>query len=252
MITYIIRPTSCSVALTTEQHRRLQHSVMTVFNITIYLDTICAWCYIGDRTLGRAITLYQRTYPGGRDDTFNFMFHPFYLRNKAPAQGVPLHDAMLEKNQTESRVVAIKTKMQRIGNEYGIKFNYDSKVGSTRLSHVLIQQTGRSKGNEVQKLLVEALYAMHYEHGGDITSADELVAVAKGVGIGAQEARDWLADEQVGRKVDAMARMAREEKGVTSVPTLEIGEVRIEGADDVGGLLEALVKVKEGEKARTD
>ncbi|KAK3640360.1 hypothetical protein LTR56_011958 [Elasticomyces elasticus] len=223
---------------------------MTNFKITLYTDPVCAWCFIGHRTLDQAITLYQRTYPGGRHDKFDFIYHPFYLRNTKPEEGsVTLGEAMLAKNGTEAKVSAIKTKMQRIGTAHGILFNYDSKVGSTKLAHVLIQQAGRHRGPDIQKEMVGAMYSMHFEQGGDINNLDELVAVAVKVGVSEQDARAWLRDEHVGAEVDELARTAREEQGVTSVPTIEIGGLRLEGAEDVGGIMEALVSVKEKESA---
>lgn len=46
-------------------------------------------CYIGHKSLDRAIDLYQKTYPGGSQDEFVFTFSPYYLDPKAPAIAIP-------------------------------------------------------------------------------------------------------------------------------------------------------------------
>ncbi|EEY17497.1 conserved hypothetical protein [Verticillium alfalfae VaMs.102] len=46
---------------------------MTNFNIKIISDNVCPWapqCYVRKRRLDKAIALYQKTVPAGKDDTF--------------------------------------------------------------------------------------------------------------------------------------------------------------------------------------
>jgi predicted DsbA family dithiol-disulfide isomerase len=61
---------------------------MTVFDIAIISDTVCPWCYIGYRCLSKAITLYQKTYPGGSKDIFNIEWKPYYSNPDAPTEGI--------------------------------------------------------------------------------------------------------------------------------------------------------------------
>jgi predicted DsbA family dithiol-disulfide isomerase len=63
---------------------------MTLFDITITSDTRCPWCYIGYRRLQTAISLFQKTYPGGSSDTFNITWKPYYVDPSAPAVGVSM------------------------------------------------------------------------------------------------------------------------------------------------------------------
>lgn len=96
----------------------------------------------------------------------------------------------------------------------------------------------------MEKQLVNNLYAMHFEQGGDITSPEDLEKTAMVTSIMESEAREWLADAKAGEEVDRSAREARA-SGVAAVPTLDINGVRIEGAEEVGLLYQALVEVKE-------
>ncbi|KAK3712119.1 hypothetical protein LTR37_009210 [Vermiconidia calcicola] len=214
---------------------------MTVCEIKIYFDTICPWCYIGHRILARAIELYQRTYPGGSSDTFTFTLLPYYLRPDAPvgAEGVPWDETVARKNGAE-KVNAIRTRLQRVGRGVGIEFSFNSKIGNTRDSHRLIRHVVPEKRKE----LLEAIYQMHFEQDGDITSHADLVRAAESVGMDAGEVKAFLGTADYAEEVDSMAAEARRE-GVSSVPTIVIGGTRIEGAEDMGEFYEALVAAKE-------
>jgi len=224
---------------------------MTFFDITVYFDIICPWCFIGHRTLDQAIDLYQRTYPDGRYDTFKFTFHPYYLDMSylgaaASNPGVQMDKAIAVKNGG-NQVEAIMSRLHRAGQAQGINFDFDGKTGSSRLSHQLVNLAGEHHGPAMQKRLIESVYSMHFEHGGDITSPSNLTKAAVDVGLTEDAVRKWLQDEDAaaaGAKLDEMAAKARTNDGVTSVPTFVINGVRIEGAEDIGTLYETLVEVK--------
>lgn len=135
-------------------------------------------------------------------------------------------EKMAAKNGAE-RVDAIRTRLERVGREYGILFNFEGRTGNTRDSHRLIRIAGREK----QKEVVERLFESHFEQGGDITSKDLLLGIAKAVDLGHDDKvlNLILSSNAVSGVVDGMGRQARE-SGVTSVPTIEINGVRLEGA----------------------
>lgn len=147
-------------------------------------------------------------------------------------------EKMAAKNGAE-RVDAIRTRLERVGREYGIHFNFEGRTGNTQDSHRLIRLAGREK----QKEVVERLFESHFEQGGDITSQDLLVGTSKAVGLGLDDkVLDLiLSGNAVKGVVDSMARQARE-SGVTSVPTIEVNGVRLEGALDPSELYQAFVE----------
>ena len=147
----------------------------------------------------------------------------------------------------EARLEAIKSRLSRVGRANGIDFNFEGKTGNTRLSHQLIYSAGLERGFEVQKALLEAVYRMHFEQGGDITSINDLTQTAKAVGIDAADVRRWLDHEDSGSIVDEMAAKARRDDSISAVPTIVINGRRLEGAEDVGTFYEAFVVAKEVE-----
>jgi hypothetical protein len=54
------------------------------FNIEVYLDTICPWCYIGKKNLDRAIDAYKSQHP---DAEFEFIWKPFLLYPDSQVSG---------------------------------------------------------------------------------------------------------------------------------------------------------------------
>lgn len=147
-------------------------------------------------------------------------------------------EKMAAKNGAE-RVDAIRTRLERVGREYGIHFNVEGRTGNTWASHRLIRIAGREK----QKEVVERFFESHFEQGGDITSKDLLLGIAKAVDLGHDDKvlNLILSSNAVSGVVDGMARQARE-SGVTSVPTIEINGVRLEGALDPSEFYQALVE----------
>lgn len=238
------------------------------FHIKVYTDTICPWyvcvpchlpdvplsrailthrCYIGHKTLSRAIAVYQRTYPGGSRDRFLFDYAPFYLDPSAPAPGVPWQERVAQKNGAD-KVNAIRTRLERVGRAAGIAFRFEgTSVGSTRDSHRLLRWVRERYGAERQRGLLEGIQEWHFEGGGDVSSRPGLVAVAAGVGVQEEEAKAFLEGEELGDVVDEMAARARREERVREVPTVEIDGVRVgvQGAAEVGEFLEAIIKARE-------
>ncbi|EME85901.1 uncharacterized protein MYCFIDRAFT_70920 [Pseudocercospora fijiensis CIRAD86] len=214
---------------------------MGVFNITVYTDTICPWCYIGHKSLDRAIELYRKTYPGGSNKEFVFEYLPYYLNPDAPAEGIPWEERVADKNG-EERVNAIRTRLQRVGRQNVIQFKFNNRVGNTRDSHRLLQQVRRTKGLGAQKALLEQIYSAHMEHDADITSHNDMAKAAVSAGLDKDEVLAFLKSGELTEEVDAMAARSRQ-NGVTSVPTFDFNgrRVDVEGAADTSEFFEALV-----------
>ncbi|SMR47631.1 unnamed protein product [Zymoseptoria tritici ST99CH_1A5] len=125
-----------------------------------------------------AIQLYHRTYPGGSKNSFVFDYQAYYLDLEAPAVGIPRATRVANRNG-EDRVDTILTSLQRVDREHDIQFSFDSKVGSTRDSHRLLQYVReRNGGPAAQKALLEEIYQDHFERDEDIIPRTALVKAA--------------------------------------------------------------------------
>lgn len=217
---------------------------MTVFNFTLYTDTICPWCYIGDRNIEKAINIYKRTYPGGSRDVFEFGILPFYLDPNAPIPGVPMAERITEKNG-EEMARGITSRLERVGRATGINFSFRGKIGRTRDSHRLLYFAGQQDPVK-QKRLLEQLFHDLFEGSADITSHSDLKEAAISVGLDGDEVTNILDSDIGGAEVDRLANLARE-RGIRHVPFVELNGTTFEGSQDVTDIYEALVSAKAGE-----
>ncbi|KAI1773247.1 DSBA oxidoreductase [Hypoxylon cercidicola] len=217
---------------------------MTNIHIKIVSDTVCPWCYIGKKRLDKAIDLYRKVYPGGKDDTFTINWAPFYLDPTSPKVGVPINERMVQRFGPQ-RLAALQQRLTSMGSEEGINFGFNGKVGNTRDSHRLIQ-LGKTKGEEVENRVVLELFKTYFEGDGDITSHDTLIEAAAKAGLDKAEVKDWLDTDKGGKEVDQEVQEAYA-KDIHGVPHFTIqGKYDIDGAQDTQAFLEAFANAKEG------
>jgi predicted DsbA family dithiol-disulfide isomerase len=203
-------------------------------------------CYVGKRRLDKAIELYKKTYPTGKDDTFTISWSPFYLDETAPKHGVPVLERLAQRFGQE-RVRAMSDRLRTIGAQEGIHFSFAGKLGNTRDSHRLIQ-LGKLKGNEVENRIVMELFRSYFEGTADITSHETLIEAGAKAGIDREEVKEWLETGKGGEEVDAEVREAKR-NGISGVPHYVIqGKWEIGGAQDPETIVEVFAKVKEDEK----
>ena len=134
-------------------------------------------------------------------------------------------------------------RLESVGKENGIKFNFGGKTGNTRDSHRLIQ-LARTKGGDTQTRLVEALFRAYFEEEGDITSHEVLRNAAVEAGLEEQEVREWLESDKGGDEVDREVKEAQI-KGISGVPNFTLqGKYEIGGAQDSEAFVRAFEQVK--------
>ncbi|EER41772.1 conserved hypothetical protein [Histoplasma capsulatum H143] len=94
---------------------------MAVIKIDIISDAICPWCFIGYRDLQKAISLYQKTYPGGSKDEFQLSWKPYFIDQEPPSESIIIHDRMLRKmgpKMTEAAADAPKARWGGVGSRF--------------------------------------------------------------------------------------------------------------------------------------
>jgi predicted DsbA family dithiol-disulfide isomerase len=210
---------------------------MPTISITVISDPVCPWCFIGALRLSRAITLYLKTVCSS--DTIRTKWHAYQLDADTPTQ--PLVSKIASKWGID-QVPAVKTRLNSIAKREGLEFNFDSTIGNTRDAHRL-EKLGRKNGLEMEVAI--EIMRMYFLQGGDITSKEDLVGAAEKVGIDKDGAKEWLESDEGGEEVDAeVDEMQR--LGVRGVPRYIINDkFAIDGAEDVGDILEKLVMARE-------
>ena len=144
------------------------------------------------------------------------------------------------------RAEEVQERLRQIGFAEGISFTFDSKIGSTRDAHRLIE-LAKSKEVNVQTVIMNRLFEVYFEQHGDITSHAMLHDVAVASGLDTKEVGDWLESDRGGKEVDEQVKKASEGSG-SGVPRYLIqGIYRVDGADDPSAFLDIFGQVKDRE-----
>jgi predicted DsbA family dithiol-disulfide isomerase len=214
--------------------------------IDIISDTICPWCYIGEKKFDRAVELVHEVRP---DVKFDVRWRPFQLHPETPKEGVDRKKSMKRKFGDGPHLKAMSDTLRAAGSEAGINFNFEAqdKTPNTLNSHRLIRW---SESAGCQPQVVEALFQAYFIEGRDIGETRVLVDIAGACGMDAKLVADLLAgdtDIDLVTKEDVLAR----ERGITGVPTFVINDgFMIGGAQDPETLCRLFLKVVEKKEAR--
>lgn len=138
-------------------------------------------------------------------------------------------------------------RLAQVGRDTGINFKFGGKTGNTRDSHRLIQ-LGKSKSPAVQTRVVEELFALYFEHEGDITSHEALQKAAVKAGLDEKEVTEWLESDMGGKAVDKEVEEAQRNQ-ISGVPNFTLqGKYEVGGAQDPGVFLRLFEKIKATEE----
>ncbi|KAL4897985.1 thioredoxin-like protein [Aspergillus ambiguus] len=219
---------------------------MPVIPILIISDPICPWCYIGYRTLQRAITIYQKTYPGGSRDQITITWKPYFIDQDPPECPELVNDRMLRRMQDPRQVAAAQSRLQRAAITMGIQLKFGGYIGSSRQAHRLLHIVGEEKGCESQCQLAEKLFHAQFEREEDVSEREVLLSAAVQAGVELEQAQTWLDDENRGLvDMERVQRDMRAQGTIHGVPHFVIGDRHLEGAMDMEELMEALIAAKE-------
>ncbi|KAK8103676.1 uncharacterized protein PG998_010709 [Apiospora kogelbergensis] len=210
---------------------------MAVIKIQFISDFVCA-----------------KTYPGGKDDTFEITWAPYYLNYNPHPHSVDKLELANERlaDQTPEQRAALDKRMNRAGQASGIPFNWGGQLGpnpATRTAHQLVYLAGEATRGKYdpdkQTDLVEAIFEAYHCRAQDISRPDVLREAAQRAGMETADVDDWLQRDQVGDMIDRDAEANKVAAG-TGVPTLVIQDThRPEGIPDAMDLMELFIQVRE-------
>ena len=180
--------------------------------IDVISDVVCPWCYIGKRRLERALELFDGG--GEGEPAVEVQWLPFQLNPQLPADGVERSEYVARK--FGARAKDIYARVADVGRSVGIEFAFDriSRQPNTVPAHQLIALAGlHAKQDE----MVESLFRAYFLEGVDLTRLDNLVALARQVGVDGEAASACLSDAAQRQTVLADESRAHA-LGVSGVP----------------------------------
>ena len=200
-------------------------------------DTICPWCFIGKRRLGRAMAMRP-------DIIFNVRHRPYRLDPAVPPEGVDRAQYLAAKFGGEARLAEAHKLLTIEGEKEGIAFAWDTilRTPNTLNSHRLIRWA-ETRG--VQDEVVERLFVAYFENGEDIGDTRVLSDIADLFGMDGGEIADLLESDTDVALVEREDQLAHE-MGITGVPAMIFANrIAVSGAREAELLAMAIDKATE-------
>jgi len=191
--------------------------------ITIFLDTICGWCYIGHNRLFKALAEFK-------DKKFEVHYAPFLLNPNMPLSGMKRSDYLEKKFGSVDNAQPMYDRMTEQAALEDLNFNLNKiKITpSTILSHILIDL---SKGLKEQKLIVENIFRNYFIDGYDIGNVENLIAIGVKNGLNKQKIEKTF---ETKKNIDDILNknQSAHSLGISGVPVIALNDkIVIQGAE---------------------
>ena len=143
--------------------------------IDIISDVVCPWCYVGKKHIEKALENMPEL-----DAVIRW--HPFQLDPSIPLEGYDRKVYMAEKFGDDGRLKAAHERLEALGAENGIAFQFAAiqRSPNTLNAHRLIRWANEAG---VQDAVVSALFQAYFEDGLDIGETSVLSFIAGKVGM---------------------------------------------------------------------
>jgi predicted DsbA family dithiol-disulfide isomerase len=185
-------------------------------------DTVCPWCFIGKRRLGRAIAMRSAI-------SFDVRYRPYRLDATVPKGGLERDAYLMAKFGKNGGIEQAQKVIAAEGAKEGIEFDFAAirRAPNTLDSHRLIRWAALTGA---QDEVVERLFAAYFENGEDIGDLRVLADIADLCGMDGAQIADMLDSDQDLALVEREDQLARE-MGVTGVPAMIFAnKVAVSGA----------------------
>lgn len=191
--------------------------------ITIFLDTICGWCYIGHNRLFKALAEFK-------DKKFEVHYAPFLINPNMPLSGMKRSDYLEKKFGSVDNAQPMYDRMTEQAALEDLNFNLNKiKITpSTILSHILIDL---SKGLKEQKFIVENIFRNYFIDGYDIGNVENLIAIGVKNGLNKQKIEKTF---ETKKNIDDILKknQSAHSLGISGVPVIALNDkIVIQGAE---------------------
>ncbi|MFO1311507.1 MAG: DsbA family oxidoreductase [Burkholderiales bacterium] len=210
--------------------------------VDVVSDVVCPWCYIGKRRLEAAIAQMRESDP---DLPFAIRWHPFQLNPDLPAEGVDRKAYLEAKFGGPGRAREIYERVTAAGRTVGIPFAFDAiaRQPNTLDAHRLVAWAQSRREGDADAL-VEGLFRANFIEGRYVGDRDELASIAVAAGYDPDDARAFLASDEL-RDAVAQSDARAREMGIGGVPFFIFdGKTAVSGAQEPATIVEAIRRAR--------
>jgi len=189
----------------------------TTLKLDIVSDISCPWCIIGYRALQQAL---ESLAPDIRAD---ISWQPFELNPNMATEGQDIVEHITEKYGISVKEVAQNRAMiQQRGLALGYEFSNhkEGRIYNTFDAHRLLHWAVQFDRQTQLKL---ALFDLYFQHNGDPSNHQQLLAVVDSVGLDITVASQILNSDQYTQEVRERQRFYQQQ-GISSVPAIIIND----------------------------
>ena len=180
-----------------------------MINIKVISDTICPWCYIGKKQLEKAINKIDNI-------EFDISYKPFQLDPTMPTGGVD-RKRYIDRKFGKDTAKEVGNKIREAGKPVGIEFNYENiiKTPNTLNSHRILKWAEKESKQEEA---LELLFYSYFTEGIDIGNNEELVKIAKKLGLNPKKIEKNLVSDIDIKEIE-LEEWSYRDLGIAGVPT---------------------------------
>ena len=200
--------------------------------IEITSDFICPWCLVAETRLNRAIAQLNSS------TAIKRIWYPYELNPTMPETGMDRKTYRTGKfgSWEYSQQLDAQTIQATKGDEINFRYDLMKNTPNTLKAHRLTWLAASS--NLATEMATRILNA-YFTEGKDITDIETLAKLAADVGINEEKAKDFLHTDAGIQEVRELEKQTAN-RGIHSVPTINIGQKTIVGGQSVERFLAAL------------
>jgi predicted DsbA family dithiol-disulfide isomerase len=206
-------------------------------SVDVVSDVVCPWCFIGQKRLDKAIEALP-------DIDVHVRWRPFQLDPTIPAGGIDRKQYMMSKFGSEERLKEIHARVEQLGADEGIEFDFDAITVSPNTidAHRVIRWSA-AQGEKAQNTVARRLFQLYFEQGKNVGDHEVLIDAVRDAGLDAAPIEVLLATDADHAEVSTEAATASQ-MGITGVPCFLLeSKYAVMGAQDVATLVEAIREV---------
>jgi len=207
--------------------------------LDIVSDISCPWCIIGYQALHQALTKLAPAI------SVDITWQPFELNPHMPKVGQEITEHLTEKygisvEQSEQNREMIKQRGLALGYEFGNRGG--GRIYNTFDAHRLLHW---AKEYDKQTELKLALFDLYFKQNGNPSDHQQLLAVAKSVGLDSEIAKKILTSNKYEQDIRQL-QSKYQSAGISSVPAVIVNNKHlISGGQPVDFFEKALNKIAE-------
>lgn len=212
--------------------------------IEVWSDYVCPFCYIGKRTLEKALV------QSGFESQAEVSFKAYQLDPNTPTDSaVPTYESLAKKlGKTVEQAKEMTEGVAQHARSVGLEYDFDNMMeANTLAAHRLVKW---AETQEKDAEMTEQLMHQYFVEAKNVSNHEVLLSLAESIGLPAEEAKKVLESDQFMAEVQVDIAEAGQ-IGVQGVPFFVVNrKYAISGAQPLEAFVEALEQIAEEEGIR--